>query len=65
MLIERAIILVFSKLKIPDLKSFTEKQVKYKSWKADIINKIEIDSEKYTNNKQRQAYIFNYLSNEG
>ena len=51
--IEKAIILIFSKLKIPDPKPFTEKQIKYKSWKADIINKIEIDNEKYTNDKQK------------
>ena len=30
-----------------------------------MINKIEIDSEKYVNDKQKQAYIFNCLNNEG
>ena len=49
--IKKAVILAFSKLKISDLKSFIEKQAEYESWKADIINKIEINSEKYINNK--------------
>ena len=53
------------KLKILDLKFFTDKCMKYKSWKTNIINKIEINHEKFSNNYKRKAYIFNYLENDG
>ena len=29
-----------------------------------MINKIKINNKKYINNKQKQAYIFNYLNNK-
>ena len=64
LLIEKTIIFTSSKLKILDPKPFTKKQVEYKSWKTNITNKIKINNKKYINDKQRQTYIFNYLSNE-
>ena len=53
-----------SKLKILDLKSFAGKCMEYKSWKTDMMNKIKIDHEKFNNNYERKAYIFNYLKND-
>ena len=53
------------KLKILDLKFFADKYIKYKSWKTNIINKIEIDYKKFNNDYKRKTYIFNYLKNNG
>ena len=52
-------------MKILDLKSFAGKHIEYESWKADMMNKIEIDHKKFNNDYKKKAYIFNYLKNNG
>ena len=60
---EKYVIQGILKLKILDLKSFAGKCMEYEFWKADMMNKIEIDREKFSNDYERKVYIFNYLEN--